>query len=98
MLLLPDKSSTEIPPLITEATADADPRSVSLRQNAALKTLLILQFSQALLQAVDVRDPVFALAAAGAALQELHLHGQLAELEVLALFPQIHAAPDRAVL
>lgn len=57
-----------------------------------------LQFSQALLQALHVSVPVFALAAAGAALDELHLHGQLAELKVLAFFPQIHAAAHRAVL
>jgi len=51
------------------------------------------QPGQARLQALDVAVPVLALVAAGAALQELHLHGQLAELKVLALPPQEHAAP-----
>lgn len=60
--------------------------------------LLILQFSQASHQALDVSVALFSLAAAGAALQELHLHGQLAELKVLAFFPQIQAAAYGAVL
>lgn len=54
--------------------------------------LLILQFLQAFLQVLNVCIPLVTLAATGAALQELHLHGQLAELEVLAFPPQIHTA------
>lgn len=60
--------------------------------------LLTLQFSQALLQTLNVCIPLFALVAAGAALQELNLQGQLAKLKVLAFFPQIHTAAHRAVL
>lgn len=60
--------------------------------------LLILQFSQALLQALNVCVPLLTLAATGAALQELHLHGQLAELEVLSFLSQIQIAAHRAIL
>lgn len=60
--------------------------------------LLILQLSQALLQAPQVRISVFTLAAAGAALKELHLKRQLAEFKVLSFFPQVHTAAHRAIL
>lgn len=68
--------------------------------NSARRTveLLTLQLGQTFLQHLNVCLPFFGLAAAGAALQELHLQGQLAELKVFAFFPQIHTAADGAVL
>ena len=63
-----------------------------------MSELLVLQLSQAFLQGLDVRLPLFTLATAGAALQELHLHGQLAELKVLALLSQIHAATTNGAI
>lgn len=58
----------------------------------------MLQSGQAFLQVCYVRVPVFTPVAAGAALQELHPHLQLAELKVLAFLPKVHAAAHRAIL
>lgn len=60
--------------------------------------LQISQFSQALLQAFNVRLSLFCLVAEGTALQELHPHRQLAELKVLAFSAQKHATANGAVL
>lgn len=60
--------------------------------------LQVSQFGQALLQSLHVGFTLIAFAAAGAALQELHFHGQLTELEVLAFLSQVHGAANRAVL
>lgn len=58
----------------------------------------VLQLGQAPLQVSYVAVAVVAPVAAGAALQELHLHLQLAELKVPALLPQVHAAAHGTVL
>lgn len=58
----------------------------------------VLQLGQAPLQVSYVGVAVVAPGAAGAALQELHLHLQLAELKVPALLPQVHAAAHGTVL
>lgn len=59
-----------------------------------LRMLLISQLSQTFLQVLQVCIPIFTLATTGAALQELHLQRQLAELKVFAFLPQIHAATN----
>lgn len=80
-----------LPPLIAEAAADAcrdiceansDPRS---------------QLGQALLEALYVCVTVVTLAT-GAALDKLHLHCKLAELEILAFLSQVDAATYWTVL
>lgn len=58
----------------------------------------MLQPGQTFLQVFYVRVSTVAAVAAGAALQELHPHLQLAELKVLAFPPKEHATAHRTVL
>ena len=77
---------------------EAAENSSYLRPVSRHRWELMLQFSQALLETVDVCVPFLAFGTTCTALQELHLHGQLIELKVLPLLPQVNATTNRTIL